>query len=178
VALFVRAPETFLAWVWMALLFEERTIDISRRYRAAPAVAPLFRKVHHLHMVEEAQHVELDKLLLERLFAAASPQVRALNARLFKTIMARLAAPQRIPLAALAEAARRNPELASQMPRLRAAVAGLGANRRYQEAFFSRRALPVTCGWLDRFPEMHALAQAMPAYDPPPSGARGQEVTA
>jgi hypothetical protein len=77
----VNHPEVNLTWVWLAVFFEERTADFSRRYisdfaRFGPsAIDQTFHQVHKLHMIDEARHIQIDQHLLDEFFVNA-PLIR------------------------------------------------------------------------------------------------------
>ncbi|MCB0419572.1 MAG: diiron oxygenase, partial [Bdellovibrionales bacterium] len=60
----------FVVWIWMAIYFEEKTLDISSRYqkeiheKGESALDPVFSRVHYLHLMDEVRHVQVDQYLL------------------------------------------------------------------------------------------------------------------
>ncbi len=163
--LMTRHPDTFIAWVWVALLFEELTIHVYRHYRDDAAVEPLFREVHRFHMLDEARHFRIEQHLLKAFWDPAPLALRQLNARLFGLIMARFVSP-RLPLKALDLVFERSPHLKVHAPRFRQEILALANNGAYQQAYYSREALPLTFQTLDAYPEMHLLEKILPAYTP------------
>jgi hypothetical protein len=163
--LMTRHPDTFIAWVWVALLFEELTIHVYRHYRDDATVDPLFREVHRFHMLDEARHFRIEQHLLKAFWDPAPFALRAVNARLFGLIMARFVSP-RLPLRALELVFERSPHLRAHEARFRQDIFALAHNDAYQQAYYSRDALPLTFQTFDAYPEMDLLAKILPAYTP------------
>ena len=160
--LLLAMPLTLVAWIWLAMFFEERTVHIARLYRRATNVCPVFQRAHHLHMTEETQHVELDKVLIDRIYRHCSPKLRAINAKILRQVMARYSHPRRIPSAAIAEAMAKNPALRIHRQELAQAIKDLRTNTESQQVFYSRTIMPRTFASMNQFPEMMIMQEVFP----------------
>ncbi|MEB3328083.1 MAG: diiron oxygenase [Candidatus Sericytochromatia bacterium] len=159
-------PEVFIFWVWLALIIEERTVDLYRQYRADERVDPLFAAVYHAHMVDETRHVSIDQHLLATFWDPAPLWLRRLNVGLLDHVLSRVTTPRAAPRATLADVIDRAPRLAAHRATFERELRALGSNRSYQEAHFSRACLPRTFALMDRYPELQALGRGLPEYRP------------
>lgn len=161
-------PTFFVLWIWMGVLFEERTIDLHRKYSADPKVDPLFKEVHRFHMLDESRHVRIDEHLLKEIYLPAPDWVKRLNVALMKRILGMYTAPKLAPMKAIGLMIERHPRLAEHEATFRRDIAGLRQNRAFQTANYSRQVLPQTFHHLDQFPEMRGLGDALPLYSHDP----------
>jgi hypothetical protein len=161
--------DLLICWVWLATLFEEKSIDFYRRYNAAPdcgEIDPLYRAVHRAHAMEEFRHFQMDHHFVELFWAPAPAWKRRLNAWLFLTIMQRFSTPVRTVGNMLDLLVRRFPRLESLRERLLREAATVSSDHCWQEASYGPRALRWTFEQFDRFPEMARLARLFPCYRP------------
>lgn len=164
--LLVRVPGLSLWWIWLAILFEERTIDVYRRYQAGANVDPLFTAVHRFHMLEETRHVAIDQHLLVELWEKAPLWVRRANVAVLNQVMKVFTRPRNSARAAVDDVIAANPSLAPHRPALLADIEALGTNLEFQRANYSRAVLPKTFSLMDRYPELAAVRASLPAYTP------------
>lgn len=165
--LLVKVPGLSLWWIWLAILFEERTIDVYRRYHAGgPVVDPLFTAVHRFHMLEETRHVAIDQHLLVALWEQAPLVVRRANVAVLNQVMKVFTRPRNSARAAVDAVIAANPAMAVHRAALLADIEGLGTNLAFQQANYSRAVLPKTFGLMDRYPELASIRASLPAYDP------------
>jgi len=162
----VRVPGLSLWWIWLAILFEERTIDVYRRYNAGVNVDPLFTAVHRFHMLEETRHVAIDQHLLVELWEQAPAWVRRLNVAVLNQVMKVFTRPRNSARAAVDVIIEANPALEPHRTALLADIEGLGTNLAFQQANYSRAVLPKTFSLMDRYPELAAVRASLPAYAP------------
>ncbi len=162
-------PGLFLWWIWIAALFEEKTLDFHRKHQAErDKLDELFVAVHRYHALDELRHLQTDEHFLELLWKPAPRWKRAANAAIFRRIMWAFVHPRRTLEASISETVRRHPRLEPYHERLLAAARGVAGDRQWHEATYSRRTLPRTFALFDRFPEMASMAELLPAYQPLP----------
>ncbi|MNS25667.1 P-aminobenzoate N-oxygenase AurF [compost metagenome] len=162
----VRLPEVCLCWLWLALIFEERTIDLYRKYQAAPEADPLFASVHRYHMQDETRHVSIDQHLLAELWDPAPMWLRRLNVKLLSGILGMFTSPTTSPMTAVDAVIAKSPRLQARRADFERDIAGLRENMAFQQAHYSREVLPRTFALMDRYPEMAAIRTALPLYTP------------
>ncbi len=165
-------PDWLVFWVWLALAFEEKTVDYYRHYqrhakeRPDLPLDPLYEQVHHHHMLDEVRHVQIDHHLVRALYERCGRVVRGLNVRLVARTLGAYTRPRRTNLRIVEALCARHPRLAPLLPDMRAQVRGLATCRAWQEITYSRRNAPQTFALFDEFPEMHALARVLLCYTP------------
>ena len=162
-------PETFVWWVWIAVLFEEKTLDFYRKYKDAPdqgIVDPLFHAIHKFHAKDEVRHFQLDHHFVDMFWAPAAGWKKFVNEKIFHKMMYSFTHPRRTVRHALDRTIAKFPRLAEHRERLLAEVLEVFRNRQWQEAFYSRDVLPQTFALFDRFPELHHMQDAFPLYEP------------
>ncbi|MEB3222045.1 MAG: diiron oxygenase [Candidatus Sericytochromatia bacterium] len=164
--LLARRPDFFILWVWLALIIEERTVDLYRQYRSDPRVDPLFAAVYHAHMVDETRHVSIDHHLLATFWDPAPLWLRKLNVALLDHCLGKLTTPRVVARVSLAEVIDQSPTLRPQRATIAQELASLGKNASYQAAHFSRDCLPRSFALMDRYPEFATLRAGLPAYQP------------
>jgi hypothetical protein len=162
--LLTRYPYIVHSWIWLALIFEERTIDISKKYRSEEDIEPLFQQAHDLHMSEEVFHVEMDRIFVEHCYANESYAFRWLSTQIFKLIISKYTAPRRTATMIINEISKDSVEMRKLRPRLLEELRQLKDDMIFQEAMFPRRSFPQTFGQMDRFPEMSSVSKVMPSY--------------
>lgn len=158
-------PGFFIFWVWLALVIEERTVDLYRQYRADDRVDPLFAAVYHAHMVDETRHVSIDQHLLAAFWDPAPMWLRRLNVALLDHVLGKVTTPAAAPRASLEAVLASAPHLREHRATLERELSTLGRNASYQAAHFSRACLPRTFALMDRYPELAFLGQGLPAYE-------------
>jgi hypothetical protein len=165
--LLTKYPHIVHSWIWLALIFEERTIDISKKYRSEEDIEPLFRQAHDLHMSEEVFHVAMDRIFVDHCYASESYAFRWLSTQIFKLIMSKYTAPRRTATMIIDELSKDSAEMRMLRPRLLDELRYLKDDMIFQEAMFPRRSFPQTFGQMDRFPEMSSVGEIMPSYRHP-----------
>lgn len=158
----IRRPNFFLVWIWMAIYFEERTLHFSKAYQSAKelnpsGIDPLFSRVHALHMIDEARHLQIDQYLLREFYVEESKLKRGLAAAFTKKILSAYRSPQRNSRRIIQILSSEAPgpvwnQLEKELPSLR-------SNTAFQKAMFGSNALGRTRELMNLFPEMRtALA--------------------
>lgn len=157
-------PEVFMVWVWLALFFEERTVDFSRKYQKIYAktkdeeVDFNFWQVHYYHMLDEARHHQMDEVLLERFYDKAAGWRRSLTGWMFKKILFAYLGPKRNAKKILDimsyEFSDLTPELVSK---LKAELPLLREHAKFQEVNFGKAAIGATLKLIADYPEMDGV---------------------
>lgn len=167
-----RKPGWLVFWVWLALAFEEKTIDYYRHYqrhakeRPDEPLDPLYEQVHHYHMLDEVRHVQIDHHLVRELYVRCGRLVREVNVRLVARTLAAYARPKRTNMRLAEALCSRHPRLAPRLAEMKSQLRELATCRSWQEMTYSRRNAPQTFALFDEFPEMHALARVLLCYTP------------
>lgn len=168
-----KRPDFFVYWVWLALAFEEKTIDYYRHYqrhmkeRPDAPLCPLYTEVHRFHMLDEVRHVQIDHHLIHVFYDRCGALVRKLNFALLARTLRAYTRPRRTNMRIVEELVRRCPRLAPRLDDMKAQLRGLATCREWQEITYSRKNVPQTFAMFDAYPEMHALAgSVLLCYDP------------
>lgn len=162
-------PRLLLAWVWLAIFIEERTLYISRLHvqaarRAPGAIDALHAQVHAFHFRDEVRHYQLDQHLLTWLYDPQAGWKKALSAFMFRQVMRSFVGARRTAGRILAQLGAEYPELRFQvLPRMSAELRHVADNARYQEKHFSPSAQPRTLALLAEYPEHERLWVLLPA---------------
>lgn len=159
--------------LWYLMAMEESSTALARDMAKHPVtetlgpLEPNFAGVHRDHMRDEARHLQIDGILVERSLAGAGRATRALNARLFKSLLDTVTRPTRAGsgVKVIRQLVREMPELSWHEERMIAAVLALRDDRAFQASLFNRAAMPLTFGVFDRAHELHDLGAAMVGYD-------------
>lgn len=163
-------PEIFVWWVWKALLAEERTLDVYRKYKSAPdaeRVDPLFYAVHKFHAKDEMRHFQIDHHLLELLWDPAPSWKRWFNRAVFMRVVRSFTRPRRTVALAARRLVDRFPRLEPHRAQIVQEITSVETRPEWLKAFWSRDSLPLSFACFDRYPELHALSAEMPLYTPP-----------
>jgi hypothetical protein len=162
-------PGLFLWWIWVATLFEEKTLDFHRKHQAErDRLDELFVAVHRFHALDELRHLQTDQHFIELLWEPAPRWKRAANAAVFRRIMWSFVHPHRTIEVSVAELVRRHPRLTPYRERLLGEARGVADDAAWHEATYSRRTLPRTFALFDRTPEMASMSALFPCYRPLP----------
>jgi P-aminobenzoate N-oxygenase AurF len=162
---------SFALWYLMAM--EESSATLAREMARNPVtetlgpLEPSFAAVHREHLRDESRHLQIDGLLVELCLAEAGPVARALNARLFKSLLDTVTRPTRAGsgVKVIRRLVHEMPELQWHEEEMIAAVLALKDDRAFQASLFNRDAMPLTFGVFDRTRELHDLGTAMVGYD-------------
>ena len=177
-------PRLFLAWIWLTIFLEERTLFLSRQYvdaqrRAPGSIDALHTEVHAFHFRDEVRHCQIDQHLLDVLY---DPQpawkrrlcgmtfARALHGGavpLFEIVFARalhaFIFPSRTTRRIFDVLETEHPRLRARIiPRLSAELREIGRDVRFHQRLFSRTALPRTLSLLSQYPEHAAVWRMLP----------------
>jgi len=164
-----RHPVAFPVVFWIQLAQEERSIEMSRRCMRMPAdrIEPRFAAVFAAHLRDEIRHLQIDRHLIERFYAARPRIVRRFTARLFRALTrVFLLVPAHSTRRVVALLLRELPELAPLAPRIRRELGALAQNDEYHHMMYSRQATPVTFSLFDRFEEFHQMRHVLRSYRP------------
>jgi hypothetical protein len=159
--------------LWYLMAMEESSTALARDMIRSPVtptlgeIEPSFAGVHREHMKDEIRHLQIDGLLVDLCLMRAGRTRRALNAKLFQSMLGTITQPTRAGsgVKVIRELARQMPELAWHEEAMVAAVLALRNDRRFQSSLFNREAMPLTFGVFDRTPELGDLPDAMVGYD-------------
>jgi hypothetical protein len=151
------APCASTSWIWIALFFEELTIRISKHHAREKSVDALFREVHYAHMVEEAAHVPLDRMLLARVFDTQSALGRKVSFAIFEKFLSHFSSPRHTPFVIFEEVAKAIPRSRKFLPRVRSELLTLRTNAPFQAEFYSAQSAPLTFKLLERYAEAHSF---------------------
>jgi hypothetical protein len=166
-----RAPRTLVAWVWLAIFIEERTLYISRLHvqaakRAPGAIDALHSQVHDFHFRDEVRHCQLDQHLLTWLYDPQPRWKRDLAAFMFRQAMRSFVGARRTAARILAQLGAEHPALRAEvLPRMLVELRSVAQNPRYQQKHFSPAAQPHTLALLAEYPEHEALWELLPAAE-------------
>lgn len=161
-------PRMLLAWIWLAILIEERTLFLSREHmraarRAGGSVDALHAQVHEFHFHDEARHYQLDQHLLAWLYDPQPAWKKALAAAMFRRMMRGYVAAARTSRRILAQLEREFPRLRRTLSaRLRGELAAVSCNESYHRRLYSRAALPRTFALLAGYGEHERLWELLP----------------
>lgn len=155
ISLMAKFPRHINYWIWVALLFEEKTIDYFSHYRMqnrdqkSAQLDPLHYQVHQFHMLDEARHVQIDEHLLNLIFNQAGQIMRRINIYLLRKTMVNYTNPRRANIRIIEELCRTRHRLKSQTTRICDEIRAQNGQSPYQLAQFSRRNFPKTFSYFD-----------------------------
>lgn len=162
-------PRVLLAWVWLAIFIEERTLYISRLHVQAEKRAPgtidaLHAQVHDFHFRDEVRHYQLDQHLLTWLYDPQAGWKKALSAFMFRQVIRSFVGARRTAQRILAQLGAEYPGLRARvLPQMLAELRHVADNPRYQLKHFSPLAQPRTLALLAEYPEHERLWALLPA---------------
>lgn len=159
--------------LWYLMAMEESCTALARDMMRSPVtetlgpLEPNFMAVHREHTKDEARHLHIDKLLIDICLGKASPAKRAVNARLFKAMLAAVTRPTRrgSGVKVIRQLVAEMPELSWKESEMVSAVLSLRRDIQFQSSLFNRRAMPMTFGLFDQAEELGDLSEAMVGYD-------------
>lgn len=165
-ALLTRRPSRWPFMLWLVLLLEEFSTAFSRTLVAARRehdLAADFVRLHRLHLRDEARHVRLDALLLERLLTPLSATRLRVNGWLFRRLLQELVAPKRSGLRVLQALVKDFPSLAPRLPQMLAEVRALGRDPGLCNILSNPLALPLADALQRRYPAFRPALPGAPA---------------
>lgn len=171
-ALCLRLPTLFVAWPWLGLILEEKTIAYHRAFeRAAAAGAsldPLHHAVHRYHFLDEARHVQLERVLIEKLWDPATSVLKDLNRPLLFSALAQYTRPRRRSVSAniVRALGDRFPRMAHLVEPLIAEIMALRDDPAFQRQIYGHDAIPQTFRALQSRPELHGIDVVAPDFRP------------
>lgn len=171
-ALCFSLPTVFIAWPWMGHILEEKTIALHRAYERASAdgiaLDGLHHAVHRYHFLDEARHVQLEQVLIERLWDPASPHSKHVNRALLFKALGSYTRPRARGVSAniIRAVVRSSPRLEAYELRWLSELSGLRSDTRFQEALYGTSAIPQTFRALQSRPELHGIDVVAPAFVP------------
>lgn len=164
---------SFALWYLMAM--EESSMAMARDMIRRPETEtlghldPAFVSVHREHMKDEARHLHIDGRMIDLCIDSGARTSRALNARLFQSMLRGITHPTRSGSGVMVihQLVRDMPELAERKEEMILAVLALEKSQPFQESLFNRRIMPVTFEVFDNMPELANLGERMIGYDRP-----------
>lgn len=166
----LQLPTLAVAWPWLGMILEEKTIAYHRAYeRAAAAGATLdelHRQVHRYHFLDEARHVQLEAVLVERLWDTASPWRKQLNRPLLFSALAAYTRPRARSVSGniITALVQRFPTLVLVEQPLREGLWALRTNVAFQRQVYGHDAIPQTFRALAHRPELHGIVAVAPDF--------------
>jgi hypothetical protein len=159
----IRNPTVFLVWIWMAIFFEERTVNYCQHYRRAyhqdpDNIDPTFVDLHKYHFMDEARHYQLDQYLLAECYDRQSPWKRKLAGKMFYYVMKSYTAPRRTSWRILEILGQEFPRLSeSIIPAFVQQIPSLATSEPFHRMAFSRQAVPKTMALFAEYDELDRL---------------------
>ena len=163
-------PSVFVAWPWLGHILEEKTIAYHRAYERAVGAGeqldPLHHAVHRFHFLDEARHVQLEQVLIERLWDPASTTVKELNRPLLFRALGQYTRPRDRSVSAniVRALVAKYPRLQAHEDRLLQGVKDLRANSGFQRQIYGHASLPQTFRALQSRPELHGIVVVAPDF--------------
>jgi len=164
----VAYPQLFLAWIWLTIFLEERTLFLSRQYiearrRSPGSVDALHAEVHEFHFKDEVRHCQIDQHLLDVLYDPQPSWKRRLCGMTFVHTLRAFVFPSRTTRRIFGVLGKEHPRLRDRIiPRLSAELPEIGRDVRFHRRLFSRTSLPRTLRLLSQYPEHAAVWRLLP----------------
>jgi hypothetical protein len=159
-----RRPLRFPMVLWVMLIMEERSLEISRRYAHMDKerVEPHYAAVYRAHGHDEVRHVQIDWHLLERFYEGRGETLRELNAALLRAfVFGFFLTPHRSTVRVMDLLVEEFPELTRLRPEMVRELKGLRHDDEYRHMMYSQEVQPLTYALFDYFPEFEAMRRAM-----------------
>jgi hypothetical protein len=159
----IQNPTLFLVWIWMAIFFEERTVNYCQHYRRAyhqdpDSIDPTFIDLHKYHFMDEARHFQLDQYLLTECYDKQPPWKRKLAGRMFYYVMKSYTAPRRTSWRILEILGQEYPRLSeSIIPTFLEQIPLLATSEAFHRMAFSRESVPKTMALFAEYDELDRL---------------------
>ena len=156
----VQFPGQFLVWIWMAIFFEERTLDYSRQYlrfdKENPGqLEPLFSEVHKFHLKDEVRHLQMDGHFLELAYNGAPAWKRKISGQMMRKIMKSYVSPRRTSLKILKTLGREFPDLReSVIPALIKELPTLRTSKDFHQMAFSMKSVGRSLHLMSHYDEL------------------------
>jgi hypothetical protein len=159
----INNPSLLLVWIWMAIFFEERTVNYCQHYRRAcrrdaDSIDATFADLHEYHFKDEVRHFQLDQYLLAECYDQQAPWKRRLAGRMFYFVMKSYTAPRRTSLRILEVLGQEFPQLTqSIIPTFLEQIPSLASNASFHRMAFSRESVPRAMELFSRYDELDRL---------------------
>jgi len=169
-ALCLRLPTIFVAWPWLGMILEEKTIAYHRAYEravtAGASLDPLHHAVHRFHFLDEARHVQLERVLIERLWDPATTVLKDLNRPLLFRALAQYTRPRRQSVSAniVRALGERFPRMQHLVEPLIDELMALRDDQAFQRQIYGHDAIPQTFRALQSRPELHGIDVVAPDF--------------
>ncbi len=148
----------------MALFFEERTLDFSKKYQKSyqkdkTKLDLQFWQVHYFHMKDEIRHHQMDEIFLDAFYNDAASWKRKLCGYLFYKLMKAYLAPKRNAKNMLRILESEFPELKDGIitDKIRQELPLLETHEEFQEVVFGRHAIGRTLELMARYTEFDKI---------------------
>ena len=157
----VATPTLNLAWIWLAIFFEERTMNFSQEYLKAKAeVHPWFVKAHELHLQDEARHFQMDIYFLENFYDPQPRWKKLWAAFLFKRVMRAYTSPRKVSLQVLHQLQLEFSDLSlATVQALKADLKQIRFNKTFLKNGFGPDVVPRCRELLSRYPETKSVLE-------------------
>lgn len=159
--LVARFPNFFGVWVWIAMIFEERSLLYSKFYQNSSdeLIDSKFRQVHRLHLIEEVNHVKLDEVLVEEFYLKLPMWKRLLTRVLLKRILTSFRSPRRMSIAIADSLKNEFPKEVNSIDTCLAELPKLRESAEFQNLLFGSAAFKRTRKLLKSCPELADLVE-------------------
>jgi len=154
----------FLVWIWLALFFEERTLDFSKKYQKAYVadkehIEFNLWQVHYYHMKDEMRHHQMDEIFLSEFYDNSPKWKRKICGWMFFKLMKAYLAPKRNAKVMLSLLEDEFPELKQSdiTQRIRAELPLLERDKVFQEKVFGRGAIGRTIELMAKYDEFNPV---------------------
>jgi len=180
----LQLPTVFVAWPWLGMILEEKTIAYHRAYerayeravaastspdpRRTPLLDPLHHAVHRFHFLDEARHVQLEQVLIERLWDPASAFTKDLNRPLLFRALGQYTRPRARSVSGniVRALVAKYPRLQVFQERLLMGIMDLRHNAEFQRHIYGHDAIPQCFRALQAHPELHGITVVAPDFKP------------
>lgn len=157
----IQNPNIILSWIWLSILFEERTLDFSRRYlEDQKQIDPQFVRAHKMHMIDEARHVQMDYHLVERFYKSAPAWQKKLTVFFMNQVVESYASPSRVPMKILRQMQKELPSMTEEkILSFQQELPSLKTNEAFLKSAFGPRATRRTYELLLDYNEFSSITQ-------------------
>lgn len=162
----IRRPQWNLVWIWMAIFFEERTMDYSQKYiETAGTDGGLnenFVQAHRLHLQDEARHFQMDLYFLKEYYDPQSKWKKWWAQFMMKRLMKAYTSPRRISFKILERLMIEYPDLTiATVESLKQELLQIRHNQDFIQSAFGEKAVPRSRELMRRYPEMRAILELL-----------------
>jgi hypothetical protein len=155
---------SFLVWIWLALFFEERTLDFSKKYQRAyqankETLDFNLWQVHYYHMKDEIRHQQMDEIFLAEYYDSAPKWKRKICGHMFFKLMQAYLAPKRNAKVMLSILEKEFPELQGSpiINAIRKELPLLKQHKEFQSKVFGRQAIGRTLKLMAKYDELDSV---------------------